>query len=278
VIPHSYKKAIEGKNVKLRLQGARALLLILPMLSSPAWAAAYGENMQISEYIVGLIALVLVVWDIARRYMPRPDADRPEAAAAAERSVAKALSRGSSVWVRIREVSLDHPFEASLLVCTFALLNFARVPFSLSAVLVGTLTYISLVLGSRIAAGPVGRTVSTPARPVEPPAKPAAAAPAPVAEARPAGQPTIVARPAAQPAVPAKPAARRTKPAEEKPAAAPVAEAPTVEQPAVAAEPAAPAPKPAAQADAPVARRRATGAAASATRPSRRRTPAKPKA
>jgi pyruvate/2-oxoglutarate dehydrogenase complex dihydrolipoamide acyltransferase (E2) component len=286
VIPHSYKKAIEGKNVKLRPQGARALLLILPMLSSPAWAAAYGENMQISEYIVGLAALVLVVWDIARRYMPRPDADRPEAVAAAERSVAKALSCGSGVWVRIREVSLDHPFEASLLVCTFALLNFARVPFSLSAALVGTLTYISLVLGSRIAAGPVGRTVAAPARPAEPPAKPAAAAPAPVAEARPAGQPTIVARPASQPTVPAKPAARRATPAakaaEEKPAIAPTAEAPTVEQPAVAAEPAAPAPKPAAQADAPApapaARRRATGAAASATRPSRRRTPAKPKA
>jgi hypothetical protein len=244
--------------MKLRPQGPSALLLILLTLSSPAWAAAYGENMHIQEYIVGLAALVLVVWDIARRYMPRAaDARQPTAAPSVSGPVEKL--RDLSVWIRIREVTLDHPFEASLLVCAFALLNFARVPFSLSAVLVGTITYVSLVLGARLASQPAGR--------------PAAAA-KPAAPAQPAAQPAIVARPAPQPAVAARPAPRRpapaAKPEPEKPAAAPAV-----------AEPAAPVPaEPAAakaEAPAPASRRRTNGTGASPSRPSRRRTPAKPK-
>lgn len=177
-------REIQGEHTVKLLRPHRhsALLLILPLLSSPAWAASYGENMHLEEYIVGLAALVLVVWDITRRYMPRPG-DAPVAVSSPEgRDSLYAKLRDSDAWMRIREVALDHPFEASVLVCGFALLVFARVPFSLSAALVGTIAWFSLVLGARLASQPpIIRPVAVaPVKPAEAPvAAPLAAAPKP---------------------------------------------------------------------------------------------------
>lgn len=257
----------------LRSNGYCALPLLL-LLSSPAWAASYSENMQLGEYIVGLAALVLVVWDIARRYLQRPEGEaRPASSSIA--SVAGTVKQLSDarIWAQVREVVLDHPFESSALLCSFALLTFARVPFSLSAALVGTVTYLSLVLGARLASCSG--------------AKPAAARPAaqPVAAAKPA----IVARPAPQATTAAKPAPRRPAPAAKpeapKPEVADAAASPPTapdETPAeVAAAPAeAPAPKTEAKA-APAPRRRSGGSAAGAAaspKPASRRRPTKPKA
>lgn len=244
-------------------------LPFLALLSSPAFAASYSENMHLGEYIVGLAALVLVVWDIARRYAQRAGGEG--ALASAPAATASGIVRqlcDAGIWGKIREVVLDHPFEASVLVCAFALLNFARVPFSLSAALVGTITYLSLVLGARLAAHSGTRPAA--ARPAVQPA---------------AARPAIVARPAPQPAAAAKPAPRRpvlaAKPETAKPTVAEAApektsEAPA-EAPAASAETTAPAEAPETKAGAPASRRRTGGSSASPSRPSRRRTTTKPK-
>jgi hypothetical protein len=276
---HSNKINRGEENVKLFRSNGYCALPFLTLLSSPAFAASYSENMHLGEYIVGLAALALVVWDIARRYTQRAGGEGHPASGspiAAATGIARQLC-DAGIWGKIREVVLDHPFEASVLVCSFALLNFARVPFSLSAALVGTITYLSLVLGARLAAHSGTRPAAA-----KPAVQPAAARPA------------IVTRPAPQPAAAAKPAPRRpvlaTKPetakptvaeaapakASEAPAEAPAASAETA-APAKAEAAAAPAEAPETKAAAPAPRRRASGTSTSPSRPSRRRTTAKPK-
>jgi hypothetical protein len=212
------------------------------MLGSPAWAEGYGDNMLLEEYIVGLAALVLVVWDITRRYMPSSVEGASASGPSASASMCAKL-RDSEAWTRIRETILDHPFEASVLVCSFATLVFARVPFSLSAVLVGVVTWYSLVLGARIASQPIA--------------------------VKPAAPVTVVARPVRQATIAA--------PVKAEPEAVIAEAAPHAEdEPAAPNHAAAPRPAPAAKAETPApASRRRTGAAGSS---SSRRPPAKPKA
>lgn len=150
------------------LCGRTILGMYLLIVCTPTWAASYSENMAIQEYIVGIAALLLIGLDVGQRAIKRPEAEKDDSSELEEDAKRKvstcpvmSVSSGAMTCLiqcigpqfhRVKEVVLNQPVEGSLLITAFTLLTLTRIPFSFSAVLVGVLTYTSMVLGARLAA------------------------------------------------------------------------------------------------------------------------------